>query len=208
MPKLVFGEMEKCRMDAKITVDSLIKKGYSYLYDLHWLQNKSASQISKDLGTSRSTILRALRKLNIQIRGLRPTLLSRSGIYVLQNFCNGKSYIGSAKNMSMRKGHHRYNLEKGTHKNKFLQADYYLYGWEVFEFKVLEYVDKEEDLEKIEQVWLDKYQSYNRKYGYNIEAKSNGSGKPAETKHKIGIAFKNKTWYYDKIKGKRIWTTK
>lgn len=61
-----------------------------------------------------------------------------SGIYEIVNLVNGKRYIGSAKNLTIRWAGHRNKLRKRAHANRYLQASWIKYGEYAFEFRVLE----------------------------------------------------------------------
>lgn len=99
-----------------------------------------------------------------------------SGIYEIENIINGKKYIGSSKNINERWMHHRKNLKHNKHENSYLQRAYNKYGVQSFQFKIIEKVALNKLLER-EQFWLDKYQTYKRKNGYNILEKSTGGPK-------------------------------
>lgn len=76
-----------------------------------------------------------------------------SGIYEIVNTINGKKYIGSSKQLNIRKTRHFSNLRNNRHANSHLQNSFNKYGEENFEFSVILYCDKN-DLEGYEQSWL------------------------------------------------------
>ncbi len=82
---------------------------------------------------------------------------NRSGIYAIVNLKTEKFYIGSAVKLNSRKSLHLNQLRKGKHHSKYLQNSYNKHGEECFIFKVLEYVEDENNLLKIEQKYLDIY---------------------------------------------------
>lgn len=96
-----------------------------------------------------------------------------SGIYCIMNLFNNKVYIGSSQNIYVRRQKHFSLLRLNKHKNKHLQNSYNLYGKEMFYFFIIEecFIDK---LLSIEQFWMDFYQSYNNKNGFNIIKDTNG----------------------------------
>lgn len=91
----------------------------------------------------------------------------KCGIYRIFNSKNKKMYIGSSKNIGNRWRQHINNLNKNKHHSSKLQR-----AWNkvkdrsVFKFEILELV-KEEDLLKIEQTYIDKYDSFNNGYNCN-----------------------------------------
>lgn len=110
-----------------------------------------------------------------------------SGIYKIINITNNKIYIGSAFNLHNRIYNHCFLLRKNEHHNPHLQFAWNKYKEESFEFSVIEICEKDNLLIR-EQFWLDKYKSYDNKYGYNIcKIAGNTSGRcfSEETKQKI-----------------------
>jgi group I intron endonuclease len=82
------------------------------------------------------------------------------GIYVIICEPENKLYIGSSKNIKRRWSEHKRELNKGVHRNTFLQIDWDCYGDESFNFKVIEETD---NLIIRERFWTDYY-----KDNYNI----------------------------------------
>lgn len=59
------------------------------------------------------------------------------GIYGIRNRIDNKLYVGQSININNRFIRHRYQLNKGVHKNIHLQRAWNKYGSDVFEFKLL-----------------------------------------------------------------------
>lgn len=78
-------------------------------------------------------------------------------IYQITCLGNGKFYIGSTVNKTVRWARHRRQLRQGTHPNKNMQASWNAYGEDCFVFEVLEEVDSDIALFSAEQVYLDKH---------------------------------------------------
>jgi len=107
------------------------------------------------------------------------------GVYSIINTTNDKKYIGSSKNVNHRFNTHRSLLRKNKHGNTHLQHSWNKYSEDVFEFRILEPVDVISDLVAREQYWMDKFDSSNDEYGYNICPRANKSAMSEETKQKI-----------------------
>lgn len=104
------------------------------------------------------------------------------GIYKILNEVNGKSYIGSSKNLENRLNrHHKSLLRTAKHWNTHLQSAWNTYGQHNFIFSILEEVSDESMLAEREQYWIDYYKSADREYGYNIAPKANRSEISPET---------------------------
>lgn len=78
----------------------------------------------------------------------------KAGIYKITNSKNGKSYIGSSKDMLKRKKQHFNLLRKNKNHCKILQRAFNKYGEESFSFEILCYC-VEEYLFKLEQWFVD-----------------------------------------------------
>lgn len=89
-------------------------------------------------------------------------------IYSYTNKINGKKYIGQTSYPSQRKRSHRFNASKGI-KNKFYDAIRF-YGWDVFEYQVLEETN---DLDKCEKKWISYYDTISN--GYNLNEGGSGN---------------------------------
>ena len=88
------------------------------------------------------------------------------GIYQILNKVNGKCYIGLSTNIRDRFYRHKSKLRNNKHSNIHLQSAYNEYGSSNFEFNILERCS-ESILSEREIYYINKYQSDNRKYGYN-----------------------------------------
>jgi group I intron endonuclease len=111
-------------------------------------------------------------------------------IYIIINLVNGKVYIGSTKDITIRFNRHKYQLNKGIHGNEHLQNAWNKYGEDSFEFKTL-MVCSDSERNHCEQMFMDLYNSQNRDYGYNIKD-ADGHFITEETRLKISESLKGK----------------
>ena len=95
------------------------------------------------------------------------------GIYKIENKVNGKVYIGQSIDIKTRWKCHISYLNNNTHNNKHLQSAWDKYGKENFSFNVVEECDVE-DLNEREIYWINKYNSYINKNGYNLTLGGDG----------------------------------
>lgn len=120
---------------------------------------------------------------------------TRSGIYQIRNAANGKSYIGSAINIRKRWREHRKALLKQSHHSSTLQRAWDKYGADAFVFEILRFVTRKENLIRVEQHYLDRFRSADKKIGYNISPTAGsclGVVRTPETKAKLSAANKGK----------------
>ncbi len=96
----------------------------------------------------------------------------RTGIYLIRCIPNDKVYIGSTTaSFEHRWRHHISVLAKNQHDNYYLQNDYNKFGWEQFEFVIIEFINKiqaDKYFLTQESFWIGTFQANNRDFGYNI----------------------------------------
>lgn len=108
-----------------------------------------------------------------------------SGIYVIYNKINKKSYLGSSNNIiKSRWKFHLYNLCKNKHANTHLQSAWNLYGKENFEFLIIESCDPK-NTRTLEQLYLNTCKTYQEMW-YNNNWVVSGSqfSESSKQKHK------------------------
>lgn len=110
-----------------------------------------------------------------------------SGIYAIKNLVNNKVYVGSTINFKDREYRHFYTLEKNKHKNPHLQLSFNKYGKNNFQFQIILYCELA-DFVKMENFYMNYFNSTDRKYGYNIED-ADRCVMSSETKIKISKAL-------------------
>jgi len=127
--------------------------------------------------------------------------------------CSDRYYIGSTKNFHKRMAEHKSDLQRGRHKNTYMQRVYDKYG--CFEYKILESVEEDKLIER-EQVLLDRHfddpkcmnRSPHAHRAYNpwteesrkkLSETCKGRKHTAETKKKMSDAKKGKNLTRDHI---------
>ncbi len=91
-----------------------------------------------------------------------------SGVYVITNSVNGKSYVGSAsRGFAKRWYRHLLDLKRNAHDNYHLQCSWNKHGESAFTFSVLE-VCAPEDCIAREQHYIDTMRVTRKEFGYNI----------------------------------------
>jgi len=102
-----------------------------------------------------------------------------SGVYAIINLMNNKVYVGSACDLKRREADHVRRLRGGYHDNLYLQNSWNKYGESNFTFGLLEECELFELIPR-EQYWIDEFESYLFKNGYN---RSPTAGSPLGVKH-------------------------
>lgn len=127
-------------------------------------------------------------------------------IYKITNNHNQKCYIGQTTkiNPNSRLDGHRYDARK----NKYhpLYNSMRKHGFENFTFEIIavNLTNKKEDLDWLERYYIEKFNSANRDFGYNLDLGGNSVGKHSEeTKRKISESNKGKLKSKESIEKQR-----
>lgn len=87
-----------------------------------------------------------------------------SAIYAIVNSVTTDMYVGSAVNVNRRWAVHLSNLRKGSHHCEHLQNAYRKYGADAFDWEIVEFVGRREDLISREQSWINFFRpTYNKR---------------------------------------------
>jgi group I intron endonuclease len=92
--------------------------------------------------------------------------MTNCGIYQILNVMNGRRYLGSSQDCQRRKSEHMSRLRRGAHGNAKLQAAWNKHGEAAFQFSMVFSVFNRDDLESIEQAFLDEDKAV--EIGYNL----------------------------------------
>lgn len=113
------------------------------------------------------------------------------GIYKIENKVNGKIYIGQSVDIKSRWRGHRHYLNTNTCNNNYLQNAWNKYKKDNFKFEIMEECLKDELNEK-EIYYINKFNSTNDKFGYNLEGGGNHKASVSkETREKLSVAIYN-----------------
>jgi group I intron endonuclease len=97
-----------------------------------------------------------------------------NGIYKITQISNNKVYIGQTKTRFIKRyWHHVWKLRDNSHDNKYMQNTWNKYGEDDFTFEIIHVLDENEDLDELETMYINKYDSYNN--GFNLT--TGGEGK-------------------------------
>jgi group I intron endonuclease len=95
--------------------------------------------------------------------------MNKGIIYKIENLVNGKLYIGqTCAPLYKRRSWHFRSLERKKHTNIHLQRSYDKHGRDKFVLKIIEQGIPTEDLDKKEIEYIQKFNSTDQSFGYNI----------------------------------------
>lgn len=118
----------------------------------------------------------------------------KAGIYCITCVINNKKYIGCSKNIYSRINHHKYCLRDKNlkHENIYFIEDFHKFGYENFNYEVLEYTN--ENLKDKEFYYINLYNTINREKGYNLRRDHSKLGMIPleETRNRYSIAMKKR----------------
>ncbi len=114
------------------------------------------------------------KKLKLDYKNRPP----EGGVFQIKNLQNGKIFVSSSMNLRGAFNSAAFQLKMRGHRNKALQDDYNQFGPEQFSYDVLEELEPQEDpsynyaedLQTLEELWLEKLQPYGER-GYNKKKK-------------------------------------
>ena len=97
------------------------------------------------------------------IRNYKETPLP-AGVYRIRNAVNGRSVVGSSRNLPGMLNRQSFQLEHGSHPDRELQKDWKRFGPQAFSFEILDQLepsseagyDPAEDLRVLLDMWLEK----------------------------------------------------
>jgi group I intron endonuclease len=133
------------------------------------------------------------------------------GIYCIENIKTCKVYVGQSINIHKRITNHISDLSNKVHVNVHLQRAWNLYGQESFVFSIITTCTLE-DLDNLECYYIEKFQSMNILYGYNLTGGGNRNKITSdETRHRMSVSRigrktpeETKQKFSAKMKGRNI----
>ena len=115
------------------------------------------------------------------LQGRRKEDWKKGGIYCITCAINNKKYIGCSMNIYSRINYHKVLLNKNNRKgeNQYIIEDWNKYGYDNFNYEVLEYFENnlsKKEREDKELFWINKLDTINREKGYNLRRDSSTQG--------------------------------
>lgn len=97
---------------------------------------------------------------------------AKFSIYRFKNLVNGKIYIGQTIVPVRRRliQHMTFSRPWTKHHKTYFHNALQKYGWNNFDFSVIEICNSQEELDNREKYWISYYRSNEKPFGYNIES--------------------------------------
>jgi len=107
-------------------------------------------------------------------------------IYMIKNIINDKKYIGqTTRNIQKRIYEYKSAFNLNNHNNPYLYNSFNKYGWDNFEFSIIDTAQSIDELNDKEINYISQYNTTNKKLGYNIESGGRNSIPTTETLEKM-----------------------
>lgn len=107
-------------------------------------------------------------------------------IYRIKNKTNDKKYIGqTTRNLNKRMYEYKAAFKYNKFYNQYLLNAFNKYGWNNFEFSIIDTASTIQELNAKEIQYIAQYDSNNKKFGYNIESGGRNSIPDIETLEKM-----------------------
>ncbi len=121
-----------------------------------------------------------------------PQFVNKCGIYGIRHRESRKIYVGKSKNIGRRFTQYFYDIKNNRrrHVNEYLMNAFLKYGIDAFDFMILEEAEFAL-LSDRELFWMNKLNSTDRNYGYNLRMDSSSGGTVVDsTRQKISNRLK------------------
>jgi group I intron endonuclease len=107
-------------------------------------------------------------------------------IYKIKNIINNKIYIGqTTRKLNKRIYEYKAAFKYGSFYNQHLLNAYNKYGWDCFEFSVIDTAETIDELNNKEIGYIQEYKSNQKEFGYNIESDRRNAIPDTETINKM-----------------------
>jgi group I intron endonuclease len=107
-------------------------------------------------------------------------------IYIIKNKVSNKVYIGQTiRTLNGRKSEYKLAYKNKKFHNPYLKNSFMKYGWDSFEFSILDTANTIDELNEKEIYYIQYYKSNQREYGYNITSGGRNAIPTIETLHRM-----------------------
>jgi group I intron endonuclease len=165
-----FKISKNIQSDYKILIDGDNKLFHKFTYGSKFKKNQLITNEYKDTILSKSHKVWNCGKLKYELFVNNDGNLIFGFIYMIENKINGKKYVGQTtryinKRIYEYKAAYKYN----TFNNNHLGNAFNKYGWNSFEFTIIDTAITLEELNEKEIKYIQQYKSDKKEFGYNIE---------------------------------------
>jgi group I intron endonuclease len=175
--------------DYKILLKTNNQLYHKFTYGNKFFKDDSISKEKKEFIKNNSIYVWNCGKLRYVIRLTNNNEIIYGYIYLIKNLINGKVCVGQTdRTLAKRKWEYHSNFNNNECHNPYLLNAFKKYGWDNFEFTVIDTALNLDELNQKEIFYIKEYHSTDRNFGYNIEEGGNNSSPSDETLIKMSNA--------------------
>jgi len=166
-----FKVSKNIQPDYKFLINGSNKLYHKFTYGDKFRKNQSICEIQKENILNNSYKVWNCGKLKYELFVNDNGMIIYGFIYMIKNKVNNKIYIGQTiRNINKRIYEYKAALKYDKFNNNYLGNSFKKYGWDNFEFSIIDTAQTIEELNSKEIKYIIKYNTTDKKIGYNIES--------------------------------------
>lgn len=175
--------------DFKIFLKNTNELYHKFTYGNKFYKNENISNDKKNIIKENSIKVWNCGKLRYTLSFDENNKIIFGYIYLIKNKTNNKVYVGqTTRTLTKRIYEYKSNFNNDATHNQYLSNAFKKYGWDNFEFSIIDTAINIEELNKKEIDYIKQYDSNNNEFGYNMEEGGRNSIPNEETLEKMSLA--------------------
>lgn len=165
-----FKVSKNIQPDYKLLINNATKLYHKFTYGNKFKNNQSIDDLQKEKILNCSHRVWNCGKLKYELFINDDGMIICGFIYMIKNKTNNKVYIGQTiRNINKRIYEYKAAFKYDKFNNNHLGDSFKKYGWDNFEFSIIDNAQTIEELNLKEIKYIQQYKSNQKEFGYNIE---------------------------------------
>lgn len=165
-----FKVSKNIQPDYKILINGGNKLYHKFTYGNKFKKNQLINKTQKENILKNSHKIWNCGKLKYELFVNENKKIVYGFIYIIKNKINNKIYIGqTVRNINKRIYEYKAAFKYDKFNNNYLGNAFKKYGWNNFEFSIIDTAQNIEELNRKEIEYIQQYKSNHKEFGYNIE---------------------------------------